>query len=234
MKTRKAVLKREKIVAAAAKVFNSKGYAAVTMADVAAEAETFAGSLYYYFSCKDDLVEEVLDLGITQLAEIVANTVGALPPETPPIERLKAAIRAHFFAALQRDDFVMAYWKIADQVPDQIRERHFDRQRAYGRFWHELIEQAQRDGAVRPDLDARIVSLILIGGRLFALSWFNEKGSPTTAEISEIFVRMTLQGIATDEALHEQAPDTVAAAKTKVRKPRATPRKTGQASIAGL
>lgn len=196
MKTPKAKQKREKIVTAAARVFNRRGFAAVTMAEVASEAETFAGSLYYYFASKDDLVEEVLNLGIAQLAETVIATVTHLPPALSAIERLRTAIKAHFFAALEHDEFVMAYWKIADQVPDAIRARQIEKQKAYGRFWHGLIEAGQAEGAVRSDIDARYISLILIGGRLFSLTWFDEANHPSTEEMAEMYVSLTLDGIA--------------------------------------
>jgi TetR/AcrR family transcriptional regulator, cholesterol catabolism regulator len=196
MKTPKAKQKREKIVTAAARVFNRRGFGAVTMAEVAREAETFAGSLYYYFASKDDLVEEVLNLGIAQLAETVTTTVGRLPESMSPIDRLRAAIKVHFFAAIERDEFVMAYWKIADQVPDAIRARQIEKQKAYGRFWRDLIEMTQADGSVRDDIDARYISLILIGGRLFSLTWFNEADHPSTEEMAEMYVSLTLDGIA--------------------------------------
>ncbi|HTH28474.1 MAG TPA: TetR/AcrR family transcriptional regulator [Sphingobium sp.] len=196
MKTPKARLKREKIITAAARVFNRNGYAAVTMAEVASEAETFAGSLYYYFASKDDLVEEVLNLGIAQLAETVTATIAELPDDLRPIERLRAAIKAHFFAAIEHDELVMAYWKIADQVPDAIRERQLERQKAYGRFWRDLILSAQKEGTVRSDIDARYISLILIGGRLFSLTWFKQPNDPDTEDMAEIYVSLTLDGIA--------------------------------------
>lgn len=202
MKTPKAKQKRVKIVTAAARVFNRRGFAAVTMAEVASEAETFAGSLYYYFTSKDELVEEVLDLGIAQLAETVTTSVTRLPASLSPIERLRAAIKTHFFAALEHDEFVMAYWKIADQVPDAIRARQIEKQKAYGRFWRGLIEAAQADGSVRQDIDARYISLILIGGRLFSLTWFNEADHPTTEEMAEMYVSLTLDGIATAHSQH--------------------------------
>lgn len=196
MKTPKAKQKRHKIVAAAARVFHRRGFAAVTMAEVATEAETFAGSLYYYFASKDDLVEEVLNQGIAQLAEAVTATVKALPQDLGPLDRLKAAIKAHFFAAIEHDEFVMAYWKIADQVPDAIRLRQIEKQKAYGRFWHGLIEAAQADGTVRSDIDARYISLILIGGRLFSLTWFDDAAQPISETVAEMYVSLTLNGIA--------------------------------------
>lgn len=196
MKTPKARQKRKKIVTAAARVFHRKGFAAVTMSEVAAEAETYAGSIYYYFASKDDLVEEVLNLGVAQLAEAVTETVSRLDSDLSSLDRLKAAIKAHFYAAIEHDEFVMAYWKIADQVPDAVRERHIEKQKAYGRFWHGLIKDAQAEGTVRSDVDARYISLILIGGRLFSLTWFDESEQPMSEAIAEMYVSLTLNGIA--------------------------------------
>lgn len=227
MKTPKAKQKREKIVTAAARVFNRHGFAGVTMAEVASEAATFAGSLYYYFASKDDLVEEVLDQGIAQLAETVIATVARLPEVTSQIERLRAAIRAHFFAALEHDEFVMAYWKIADQVPEAIRARQLEKQKAYGRFWRDLIEAAKAEGTVRRDIDARYISLILIGGRLFSLTWFNEAEHPSTEEMAEMYVSLTLDGIAdgprTGVAPHPPRKAKPRAATTKTARTKASP-----------
>jgi AcrR family transcriptional regulator len=195
MKTRKATQKRDKILAAAAKVFKEKGYAEATLNDVASEAGTFAGSLYYYFDSKDTLVEAVLSLGTSRVAEIVTEKVSALPKTMSKIERLSVAMRTHLALALERDDFALAYWKIIDQVPAEIRERNAAGPRTYGRFWKRLIEDAQAAGEVRADLDARIVSLMLLGSTLYALDWFHEDGRYGVDDLADILLTMTLDGI---------------------------------------
>lgn len=47
--------RRRQIVAAAKKVFSAKGFAGATMEDIAREAELASGTLYLYFSSKDEL-----------------------------------------------------------------------------------------------------------------------------------------------------------------------------------
>jgi AcrR family transcriptional regulator len=217
MKTRKAAQKRDKILAAAAKVFKHKGYAEATLNDVALEAGTFAGSLYYYFASKEDLVEEVLNLGTSRVARLVTEKVAALPKTIGKVELLSIALRTHLALALERDDFALAYWKIIDQVPADIRARHASVPRAYGRFWKRLIEQAQAAGEVRADLDARIVSLMLLGSSIYALNWFHESGRYSVDELADILLKMTFEGISKAEAADNIA--TLKTAKSRVSAP---------------
>jgi AcrR family transcriptional regulator len=195
MKTKKSALKRESILAAAAKVFKEKGYAETTLSDVAAEAGTFAGSLYYYFSSKEHLVEEVLNVGTNRIVQLVIGKVGGLPKTISKTKRVKVALHTHMNLALERDDCDLAYWKIIDQVPLEIRKRHVKLQRSYGRFWKRLIEDAQEADEIRRDLDARIVSLFIIGSTLYALDWFHEEGSYTAKELSDVLFAMMVEGI---------------------------------------
>jgi AcrR family transcriptional regulator len=200
MKTKKSILKREKIVAAAAKIFKDKGYAETTLNDVAAEAGTFAGSLYYYFPSKEHLVEELLNVGTSRIADLVISEVRKLPKSVSKLDRIKVALNTHMKLALERDYFELAYWKIIDQVPEEIRKRHTAKPRAYGRFWKRLIEDGQSVGEVRPDLDARIVGLFILGSTIYALNWFHEEGAYSVEQLADILFSMTVSGIGLERA----------------------------------
>ena len=62
---------REGILSAAARLFRYEGYHATTMRDIAQEAGIEAGSIYYHFQSKDQILSDVLDLG---------NAWGLFPP----------------------------------------------------------------------------------------------------------------------------------------------------------
>ena len=57
--TEMAKAKRQKILAAAAKIFETYGYAEATVDAVAAEAGIAKGSVYNYFSSKQELFTSV-------------------------------------------------------------------------------------------------------------------------------------------------------------------------------
>ena len=58
---------RGDILAAAARLFRHEGYYATTMRDIAQESGIEAGSIYYHFGSKDQILSEVLDIGVRAL-----------------------------------------------------------------------------------------------------------------------------------------------------------------------
>ena len=57
-------LKRKQILDAAAKVLARRGYVGTQLSEIAEEAGTQSGSLYYHFESREDLIEEVLHEGV--------------------------------------------------------------------------------------------------------------------------------------------------------------------------
>lgn len=206
MKTLKAVKKRDLILEAAARVISRRGYADTTLAEIGEEAGTFAGSLYYYFNSKDALVEEVLNLGTTTVSRRVQEDVARLPPTATAEERIRTALATHFDQMLQRDAFIVAYWKIIDQVPAEVRERHKALPRAYGRFWQHLLADGQREGFIRANLDAGLVQLLMLGTSIYALQWFDPDGRLSAADLSAITADIFFSGIRSPQARSNEEP----------------------------
>ncbi len=81
-------LRRKQITAAARKVFSAKGFNTATMEDIAREAELSSGTLYLYFSSKDELyatvnieLQKYMQQRVQELADI---------KEMNPAEKLEA------------------------------------------------------------------------------------------------------------------------------------------------
>ena len=111
---------RQRILDAAAEVFRDRGYADARLSDIAAKAGMQAGSLYYHFDSRDQLVVEVLRLGIEKSWDHVAAAVGRLPSSATPIERLATAIRAHTTAVVGLSAYASAQARIVSQLPGDI------------------------------------------------------------------------------------------------------------------
>src|SRR3984893_2903837 len=87
----KSALTRARILDAAARVLSANGYAGLRLTDVAAEAEIQAPAIYYYYASRDDLIEEVMWVGIADMREHVAAALSELPDGASPLERLRVA-----------------------------------------------------------------------------------------------------------------------------------------------
>ncbi len=91
----KSDISRARILDAAAKMFRQKGYAATTLIEIARAAGMQAGSLYYHFGSKDELLEEVLDIGMRRVHEAVEESQERLPADSSHRDRIRVAVEAH-------------------------------------------------------------------------------------------------------------------------------------------
>ncbi|MDB5714826.1 MAG: transcriptional regulator, TetR family [Sphingomonadales bacterium] len=194
----KAALKRQRIIDAAAAVFRRRGYAQATLSEIATEAGTQAGSLYYYFDSREQLVEEVLTYSMLRLRARVSTAVAQLPPEADALDRLVTVIRTQVLCVLNRDDYEIAYQKIHDQVTDDMRDRIAHEARAFARYWTTILEAAMQEGFLRPDLDLRLTRLLLIGSISWMADWYKNDGPARPDEIADAVLRLFFNGVAVD------------------------------------
>jgi AcrR family transcriptional regulator len=155
---------RRRVLDAAAAVFAREGIAAASMGDVAAAAGMKAGSLYFHFPSKDALVSEVLREGIEQALTHLQHTVD-LQRRMGASARalLRAAIEAHVVALHDLSDYATV---VARSVADRDRrsaDPYLPLERQYGRYWIELLEEAQAAAVVPPDQDPGLIRDLLFG-----------------------------------------------------------------------
>jgi AcrR family transcriptional regulator len=86
--------RRQQLIEAATRVFAARGYAAVDVAAIVAEAGVARGTFYLYFQAKRDML-----IAITEHYLALIEAQAALPP--PPAATLQQQL-AHSFAALLR------------------------------------------------------------------------------------------------------------------------------------
>jgi AcrR family transcriptional regulator len=192
---RKSEATRLRILDAAARVFATRGYADTRLSDIAEEAGTFAGSIYYYFDSREELVEEVLKLGVTRVFEAVRDKVESLPAGTSNRDRLTAAIAAHLAYTLTLDHFATANQRLFAQVPAEIRQRHIHLHRAYGNYWRRLLDGARRAGEIRRDLDLSVLRLQILGAMNWTMEWY-KPGKRTIEQIAAQLATTVFDGIA--------------------------------------
>jgi AcrR family transcriptional regulator len=95
---RRAELTRERILAAAARVFAEYGYAAGTTNRIAEQAKISIGSLYQYYPNKDAILAELISRHLeTGLAAVQRLMAGGLPASLVDIMRgfVRAAVENH-------------------------------------------------------------------------------------------------------------------------------------------
>lgn len=189
--------KHERILQAAAQVLAERGYAGTTMTEIAEKAGTQAGSVYYHFASREELIEEVLRRGVALSHAHSRETLAALPPDTDAGSRLAAVIRAHLRFQVEVSDYARASARSTKQVPADMQVRINDEFRAYGRFFDRLFAAAMKAGAIDPSADRSALRMLIIGAANWTVEWYRPDGSSSADEIADLLVRLLFKGVGT-------------------------------------
>ncbi len=150
----KRTARREQILAGARRCFAEHGYEGATVARLEAEIGLSRGAIFNYFSSKEDLFIELAVQDSARLSEVWVN------------EGLEAILRA----ILELDP---AWLNVNLEVIRRVRtdvsfhKRIEERQQAFIPVNRTRVEEAQREGVFRDDLEPRqigaFVNLVLNG-----------------------------------------------------------------------
>lgn len=185
---------RQRILDTAAQEFRKRGYAGTKVNDIAFAADMRAASIYYYFESKEQLFEQVLEIGLKLAFDAVRKAVEALPDTASHRERINAAIEAHLSMLLEYGDYSSANIRNFGQTPEDIQERQLELRHTYGEYWRNLLVKAQEDGQVRTDVDLSLFRMFLFGAMNWSLEWV-KPGKMTAAEIARQLCESLFDGI---------------------------------------
>ena len=154
---------KEQIIAAAVETLHRKGFNGTSVQDITEAAQVPKGSFYNHFESKELLAVEALE----RYWQRVLNGLSGLGDEnTPPADRLKRYFRRLNEVAGQADYRTgCMIGNMSAEMPDQsrpVRERLAVLLAAWSRAIESCVRQAQADGALRRDMDARTIAAFLL------------------------------------------------------------------------
>lgn len=178
--------KRPTILDAAALTFADQGYAAASMREIATAAGMKAGSIYYYFASKEDLLVAVHEEGIRRISFAVDQ---ALKRKVDPWERLEAAMACHLKVLLGGG----AYARVVITVPcgenSFLSPTLIKFRDGYERIFVELVAEL----GLSPGLAERHVRLMILGAMNWTPTWYRA-GGEKPQEIATSFVQALRYG----------------------------------------
>jgi AcrR family transcriptional regulator len=179
-------LRRERLIWAAARVIDKRGYEGTTLREVCAAAGILPGSLYYHFKSKEDLIIQVHGEGFRQLNEAVDR---ALARETDPWCRLEAACAAHLtlLVGVEERSLVTGTSLFHTAPPGLQRRLNRDRHDYEERYREMLAALPLPDG-----VDPTLLRLALLGALNWTRIWYRP-GKKTPADIARHLVHSLLR-----------------------------------------
>jgi TetR/AcrR family transcriptional regulator, cholesterol catabolism regulator len=190
--------RRREIAQAASMVFNKKGFAGTTLADIAEALGTDRATLYYYISNKEELFDEV----VREVSEKnVAMAESVRESDGTPIEKLRLLIMELMSSYATNYPLLYVYMRENLAHVDAERSEWSKYMRSLNRRYEEAIISIVQDGidggTIRPLASARVLSFGIIGMVGSTNRWFVPDRSPESAEvIGTAFAELALQGLA--------------------------------------
>lgn len=173
---------------AAAKLFASKGYRETTMRDIGAEVGMQAGSVYYHFKSKEELLLAVYAIAVDGIEERLLN---ALEGVEEPWQRLEVAVVTHLETILDRDDYSSVMIGVTPDKAEDIMGDLIALRDRYEFHFKQLID----DLPLKKGTNRRLLRLMLLGALNSTRQW-HRAGSKSPAVIGRSFVRFLQQPLA--------------------------------------
>jgi AcrR family transcriptional regulator len=183
----------EAIIAAAAKVFRTKGYHAATVQDIADEVGILKGSLYHHVKSKEDLLYLMVKEPIAQIYEKMAEIAAS---DRPAAEKLRRAIHAQLEAFHQHYPHLFVYLHEREEMKRRFREQFKLSPKQYERCWQQILREGVKSGEFRPDLDVQVVSYGVLGMLNWLHKWYDPRGRLAVREVADQFSTLALAGLA--------------------------------------
>ncbi len=174
--------RRQPLLDAAAALFRTRGFHAVTMREIAREAGMLAGSVYYYFSSKDDLLVSVYEEGVRRITERVAE---ACQDAETPWAKLEAACCAHTEMLLDESDYAQVILKVMPEDVPSGQAQLIDCRDEYEGLFRDLVDALPLAASV----DRTIFRLTLIGALNSARNWYRP-GGKSPAEVAREIMKL--------------------------------------------
>jgi AcrR family transcriptional regulator len=190
-----AVSRRDHIVTSAAALFADKGVATTTVRDIGDAAGILSGSLYYHFSSKEAIVEEIVR---RYLEELVGAYEAVLADAGQPRARLEGLIRASFTAIEQHPHACEIYQNeykyleslqgLADLQPLTAKVQG---------AWTDTIRQGVKVGAFRKDVEPKLFYRFARDAIWFTVRWYRPGRGDDLDTLTKACTTILLDGFGT-------------------------------------
>ncbi len=165
----------ESVLQAAVEVFNERGYDGASMEDLSKRMGIAKSAIYHHVSGKEELLRMALDRALDGWSEAAER---ARELDAPAIERLEMLVRGTVAVLETRLPYVTLLLRVRGNT--DVERAAMERRRSFDRLVASLVEQAERDGDVRADVDPKVTARLLFGMINSIVEWYRPDSRPAT------------------------------------------------------
>jgi AcrR family transcriptional regulator len=173
----------DRLLANAAELFRTKGYAGTSTRELSALLGLQNASLYHHMGSKEDLLYQ---LCMSTLDDVTAAFNAVIADGGPPLELLhRLATRYIEEALLNRDKHATMLVEIRS-LSEQRRDEVVRRRDLNVAKVEQVVAAAQAGGALRDDIAPKHLTLALFNLLNWTIFWFSPDGEFSSVELGEL------------------------------------------------
>ncbi|MCU1477803.1 MAG: TetR/AcrR family transcriptional regulator [Subtercola sp.] len=177
------------VISSATSVMSERGYSATSIQEIADRVGVLKGSLYHYFSSKEELLFRILSESHRE-SEKITQDVAALGLE--PLEELSEFLRRECIWFLTNVNRANIYFTESGHLTGDRLKQIQRSGREFTQHLQDLISAAQEKGQISIDLDPVLLTRYVLGSVNNVRAWPTRSGpSFSKEEMADAFVRLT-------------------------------------------
>ncbi len=193
--------KKDQIVEAAIREFSRKGFSRTTINDIARAAGIGKGTVYEYFSNKEEIVQESFRFFMNSLEpDFQAILISGVPAKEKLVKIFDRF--SHFISTEYRElvELMFEFW--SEGIKDKgskgvLFEEMIKFYKVYREIFADIIIEGLGDGGFRKDIDPRSTAAMIVGSLDGLLvQWALERESCDFKDILKTLTNTVLNGIA--------------------------------------
>jgi TetR/AcrR family transcriptional regulator, cholesterol catabolism regulator len=190
--------RRDAILAEAARLFAARGVAATTVRDIGDAVGMKSGSLYNYFTAKEEIVDEIVS---TYLAELIQGYEEVVAGDLDPQQMFEGLVRTSFHVLARHRDACELYQNDVRYIASLPGLAHLP---AVGeqiqKTWMKVIVAGVQSRAFRADVDPGLFYRFSRDAVWFTVRWYSPGGVRTIDEIADACLTVLMTGFAPVES----------------------------------
>lgn len=187
-----AAVTRREIKAAAKALFATQGFAATSVRQIARKVSMKAGSLYYHFGGKEEILFAILDEGNRVLLEAGNQVMRAKAKDAPMV--LRDLVLQHMRILAADPEQFMVVTRELNRLKGDRKRKIMTQREQYERMIQGLLSRGIKEGTFR-NCDVKVVSFGLIAMLNGVAYWFRRQGKLSMDQIAEQYSRTLLDGL---------------------------------------
>lgn len=188
-----AVRTAERLYSVSAALFRSQGYDATTAREIASVLGIQKASLYHHTRGKAHLLHQVCTTALHQIRTDVQTATAGVDDG---LERARRLVVAHVTSLLEHQDqhatSLLETRALSGEHRSDVNLLHD----AHQSLVRSVLESSQNDGALRADIPAKYLSLLLFSLTNRSMLWYRPGGALRPDQLGAMFAALFLSGAA--------------------------------------